>query len=385
MLLTKEVEVKLSSRTVKYYENLGYEIPMKKASKSYKEIYNKEYVYDFSIPIKIKVEDLTKGCNAEIQVLCDYCKDEIITMKYCTYLNTLKHINKSACQKCKGKKEREIFLIKYGVQNPSQLEEFKEKYRHSCIEKYGVDNYFKTEEFNEKRKVSMNEKYGVEYPLQSEKIQKKWIDTCISKYGFSNPAKAQEVKDKAAKTCTKRYGDIAPAKSLEVREKIVKTLYDNSSQKSSRQQRYICKLFSGVLNFPVKYYNADIYLPNDNLIVEIDFGGHTLSVKTGKITQEEFNKKEIVRNNVIKREGYKQMRIISSKDYLPSDKILLQMLEYTKEYFSSYPNRSWIEFNIDSSSIRNAEQKEGVFFNYGTLRKIKKSDIENINTETDCA
>ena len=65
------------------------------------------------------------------------------------------------------------------------------------------------------------------------------------------------------------------------------------------------------------------------------------------------------------------MRIISLKDKLPSDEILLQMLSEAKQYFFDYPNHSWIEFNIDTSTVRNAEQKDGVFFDYGKLRKIK--------------
>ena len=65
------------------------------------------------------------------------------------------------------------------------------------------------------------------------------------------------------------------------------------------------------------------------------------------------------------------MRIISSKDKLPSDEILLQMLSEAKQYFSDYPNHSWIEFNIDTSTVRDAEQKDSVFFDYGKLRNIK--------------
>ena len=66
------------------------------------------------------------------------------------------------------------------------------------------------------------------------------------------------------------------------------------------------------------------------------------------------------------------MRIISSKDLLPSDTLLLEMLSKAKEYFSKYPNHSWFEFNIDTSTVRNAEQPDGVFFDYGELRKIKE-------------
>jgi hypothetical protein len=74
---------------------------------------------------------------------------------------------------------------------------------------------------------------------------------------------------------------------------------------------------------------------------------------------------------VIKRAGYKQMRIVSSKDKLPSDEILLQMLSEAKQYFFDYPEHSWIEYNIDTSTVRNAEHKNGVFFDCGKLRNIK--------------
>ena len=42
-ILTKEVEIKVNSKTVKYYKSLGYEIPMKKASKSTYKKYKKEF------------------------------------------------------------------------------------------------------------------------------------------------------------------------------------------------------------------------------------------------------------------------------------------------------------------------------------------------------
>ena len=90
----------------------------------------------------------------------------------------------------------------------------------------------------------------------------------------------------------------------------------------------------------------------------------------GKETQEEFNQKEIIRNNIIKRAGYKQITIISSKDFLPSDKILLKMLEQAKQYFNT-TNHTWVVYDIDTSLVRNAENKEGVFFDFGELRKIK--------------
>lgn len=384
MLLTKEVQIKVCPQTVNHYLSLGYEIPMKKASESYRKIYHKEYVYDFSVPITVDVKDLTKGCKVDVDVLCDYCQEEIMTMKYATYSKTTEHLNKNSCKKCKGRKEEEYFLMKYGVRMPSQLDEFKEKYRTTCIERFGTDNYFKTKEFDVKRKESMNEKYGVEYPLQSKEIQERWKYTCMDKYGVNNPAKAQETKDKAAITNMKRYGGVAPAKSSDVRKKMSETLYINGTVSTSKQQFYLFNLYKTTdttiqLNYPISRFNADICLLNEKIDIEYDGGFHDGRVKLGQLTQEEFNRKEIIRNNIIKREGYKQIKIVSSKDLLPSDPILLQMLSEAKQYFSLYPNHSWIEFSIDTLTVRNAEHKDGIPYSFGELRKIKDSDLPNNN------
>ena len=72
------------------------------------------------------------------------------------------------------------------------------------------------------------------------------------------------------------------------------------------------------------------------------------------------------------------MRIISSDDKLPTDEILLSMLFKTKQYFSNYPNHSWIEYNIDTSIVRNAEYKDGVFFDFGKLQKINNNKLLGI-------
>lgn len=184
---------------------------------------------------------------------------------------------------------------------------------------------------------------------------------------------------KTHQTTFNRLGYYYASQSPEIKEKINKTLCKYSNQKTSRQQLYLYNLYGGELNYPIKCYSADICFPKEKLEIEVDCGGHDLNVKTGRVTQEEFDKRELIRNNLIKKEGYKQMRIISSKDKLPSDTVLLQMLKETREYFKRYPFHSWIEFNIDTSSVRNAECKNGIAYNYGKLRKIKEFEISNIN------
>lgn len=380
MLLTKEVEMKPTGKMVQYYRNKGYKA-------------------QFKMPLIIKVEDLSCSSNIHVDVICDYC-GTVCHPRYVSYCNSIKIDGTYACKHCVIHKAEKTMFVKYGVTNYSSTQECREKVANTLMsryginhvskskeflnrkrinnkEKYGVEHTFQVKELREKMKQVMLQKYGVENALQCKEIQEQIKNTIKQKYGVSYISQSPEIREKIIQNNLEKYGCKNPSQSPEIREKITQTLYANSSQKISKQQRYICNLYQGVLNFPVKYYNVDIYLLNDNLIVEYDGGGHMLNVIAGRETMEEFNQKEIVRYNVIKREGYKIMRIISTKDLLPSDSILLRMLEHAKQYFSNYPNHSWIEFNIDTSSVRSAEQKDGIFFDYGELRKIKKLDIKN--------
>ena len=305
MLLTKEVEVRLNSNNVNRYKRLGYQIPVKEATKLTKKTEHKEYVCDFSKSIVVKVEDLPKSSFANVNVLCDYCKEVVFSVTYHHYNEETKHINKHACKNCWQKKREEVFMMKHGVVSPFQLEDVQKRKIQSYINHYGVDN---------------------------------------------------------------------PNKSPKVREKTSQTFYENSTQKSSRQQRYINNLYQGILNFPVKSYCIDICLSNDNLSIEYDGSGHMLNVSMGRETIKEFNQKEIIRNNIIKREGYKQMRIVSRKDRLPGDQILLQMLQESKQYFTTTIH-TWQTYDIDQSLLFNAENKQGIPYDFGALRTIKDSDL----------
>ena len=322
-------------------------------------------------------------------------------------------------------KVKQSNIKKYGVENVLQSEEVKAKVKQTNMERYGVENVLLNPEIKSRRDNTLIEKFGTLYPLQNEECLNKCKNTNIEKYGVENVSQSKEVRDKVEKTNIEKYGVKNIGQSKEIREKIrqtnierygveslmslpefhehsrevdmkkygvyhhlqnpdilakqKETFYKNSTCPTSNQQKYINQLYFGVLNYPIKYYNVDIYLQKYNLVVEYDGGGHALDVVIGDESKEEHGRKEIVRNYVIKREGYKQMRIISSKDYLPSDAILLQMLDEAKQYFSDYPEHSWIEYNIDTSSVRNAENKNGVLYNFGKLRKISKSDIKDCN------
>ena len=315
-ILTKEVEVKPTGKMVKYYRNLGYDVK-----------YNQ--------PLLVKIEHLQMGSHANIEILCDMCNKNKMTVTYDTYNRVVENTGSYVCKECLGKKRNDTNLKRYGTNYPSQLKIFKEKTKQTNLKKYGVENVMMDFEIKKRLKQTIFQKYGVSSTMQLPKV----------------------------------------------REKANETLCKNGTQKTSKQQLYLHSILGGKLNFPISYYAIDICFPEEKLTLEYDGGFHDGRVKLGRLTQEEFNQKEIIRNNIIKREGYKQMRIISSKDRLPQDDILLQMLQDAKQYFSDYPNHSWIEFSIDTSTVRNAEHKEGVPYDFGELRTIKDKDIENIKED----
>jgi len=154
-------------------------------------------------------------------------------------------------------------------------------------------------------------------------------------------------------------------------ERIHKTMYENGTQQCSTQQRYIHSLIGGELNYPIKESSLDIAFINDKLYVEYDGGGHDLSVKLESTTQDEFDKKERNRRYALYRSGWKEIRIISKKDYLPNDNIILEMVNYAKEYLNT--GHSWIKFDIDNQLVKCSQFN--IKYNYNTLRRINKELI----------
>ena len=419
-LITEEVEVTAVQKNIKYFENLGYDIPKRiKINSNGKE----EIKYDLGKKFLVKVEDLPKGSNIKVRCECDYCNKpmDVIYNEYVKKMNGI--VPKICCKKCLGKKLVESNMItygvkttlelgdvqerikktlqnKYGVDHPSKSKEIREKRLNTFQSRYGVSNASQVPEFQEKKKQSCLKTTGYEYPLQSPQIQeemkKKMLDlyggeyslqcpsicekirkTNLEKYNCENAMQNKEIREKTNNTNLQRYGYKNPSQCPEIREKVTITLHENQTVATSTQQKYIAYLYSMELNYPILYWNVDMYDEENNLVVEYDGGGHFLDVELGETTQEEFDNKELVREKLIRQDGHKIMRIISKTDKLPSDQILLQMLSDAKQYFKDYPKHSWINFDINNGIIRNAKNKEGKPYDYGQLRKIKKTDLES--------
>ena len=371
-ILTKEVEVRLNGNNIKHYKNLGYEIPMREASKILK-IKGVDYVADLGKIINVKVNDLPLKSNILIEAMCDYCGEVNHSIKYVTYNSQTKNnTQKYACKKCSQFKVEQTNLEKYGVKCVLYLDEIKEKIKQTNLDRYGVENALLNKDIKDKRDATLMEKFGTLYPLQNNECFKKFKQTNMEKYGAEFTLQSEEIKQKIKQTNLDKYGYENSMQSPEISEKWF-SKYGSEFVNSSKQQRYLCDLYNGILNYPFKCFALDVCIPNDKLDVEFDGSGHKMSISLGSISEEDFEMKELYRNVAIKKEGYKQMRIISTKDLLPSDDILLQMLSIARNYFNT-TSHTWINFDIDNSIMINAENKDtnGVFFDYGELRRIKK-------------
>ena len=93
-LITTEVEITLNARTTKHYESLEYKIPKRKDNWG-------RMITPKGTKIKVKVKDLTKGCESKVKVKCDLCEKEY-ELRYCDYLK-YNHDTKIYCNDCAKK------------------------------------------------------------------------------------------------------------------------------------------------------------------------------------------------------------------------------------------------------------------------------------------
>jgi very-short-patch-repair endonuclease len=192
-------------------------------------------------------------------------------------------------------------------------------------------------------------------------------------HNFKNGERCWEcAKNKKVLTNLKRYKVKHTLSDKIVWLKTREALYKNGNVPCSQQQEYIYKIIGGVLNYPIESINVDILLDNKN-IIEYDGSGHNLSVKKRALSQEEFNKKEMRRNYFLMNKGYKMIRIISLKDNIPSDDILIKMLNDAKEIINS--GRSYVTFDIDNSLVITSQYTKP--YDFGKLRKIKEKDLQS--------
>lgn len=93
MLLTKEVELTLKGKIIKWYEEKGYEIPR------YTDIHGRTLIKK-GTKLKVRVEDLQHGSEAKVDIQCDNCGEILLGIQWKKYNKYVREGGKYFCNKC---------------------------------------------------------------------------------------------------------------------------------------------------------------------------------------------------------------------------------------------------------------------------------------------
>ena len=197
-----------------------------------------------------------------------------------------------------------------------QLKEFQEKARNTFAERHnGVQHQMHLQETKDKIKKTNVERRGVENPMQSKEVQEKVKRTNLERFGVEN---AHQHPDVVAKG--------------------LKTRFENGNIYASAEQKAICKIIGGVLDYPLYDIALDIALIEDRIDVEYNGSGHDNCVRYGAMSMEDFISRERKRRNKVIDRGWNLVEIYVYKD---DDRInfenyhLPEFIEHCKEKFNT--------------------------------------------------
>ena len=234
-------------------------------------------IYKYGQSVTVSIQDLPSTSGKSVHVRCEYCGN-IFTQPYRRYCTTK---GKHCCKQCVGQKILEVTVCKYGVTTTQSISEIRAKTVATCLQKFGYNNAMQNPTIRAKAQDTMIKKYGAPFSLESELLRTKITNT-LNSHGKEIP--------------------------------------------TSTQQKLLADWLGGQLNFRVGHYYADMYIPDSNLCVEYDGGGHTLAVIMGRLTEQEFMEKQQARDSFFVEHGYKVLHLICKKDILPPKQIVIQQI-----------------------------------------------------------
>jgi len=290
---------------------------------------------------------------------------------------------KEYIQKYEGKRNRSMihYKCKCGKNDTKRLDKYLKSPGY-CSEcniiisrekiKHPFDDVIKCFDDNNCELLSTKEDYITSRSLLKFRCSCGNIDY-ISYSQFKSGSRCKICKTELTKnTNIKRYGVEYPIQLEEFKAKQRNTMYKNNSAPSSKQQNHINDILNGELNYPVGHCSLDIAFPNEKIYIEYDGSGHELQVVFKSITKDEYINKERKRKYFLKKNGWQEIKIISRKDKLTSDHMLINMIDFAKEYLLT--GHSWITFDIDNGTVSYAnfigEYNFGLLFN--TIHSLRK-------------
>jgi hypothetical protein len=278
MILTTEIEFKLTQFNYHHYERLGYDTKGKDR-------------------IMVKIEDIGKSSSSKVKAKCDFCEKEK-ELQYVKYLKNISRGGIYACSnKCAVAKGQATCIEKYGCKSPLQNEQVKQNLVDYFTNTYGVTNTSQLESVKKKREDTMMERFGVKTNIILPETHKKAIEASITKesklkrsktnlekYGVDNYTKTKEYTENFIKDNITKFGVEYPAQNIDIHNKTQKSGlkikdYNGISYQGTYELDFLkfCELNNIEVGKPksVKYrynnkdkwYHPDFII--DNLLIEI--------------------------------------------------------------------------------------------------------------------
>jgi hypothetical protein len=76
---------------------------------------------------------------------------------------------------------------------------------------------------------------------------------------------------------------------------------------------------------------------------------------------------------MLRRENWKMIEIISKKDLLPQDDIIIELVDKAKQYLKN--NHSYFCIDIDNNKLKCKEYE--IDYDFGKLRRIYQKTLDN--------
>jgi hypothetical protein len=338
-ILEKEVWVTLSSKNMKHYENLGYELPKTKDKRGRLKVPRGK-------GILVKVEHISSGSNIKVTKICDICDEYIPNRPYYRILKDRSKYNGiDKCKQCISKVTYENSLEHYAINNKKEylLEEFStgNEYKPSeifkgsskrcwwncptCTSEYAMPPKNRTTGRGQNcpycsgKKVNNINCLANTHPEIAKLLKHK-------KRGYEITSGSQRKEDFLCKRCghisnklikdTVYHGFSCSKCSdgISYPEKFMISFLDQHEIDYERQ-----KIFNGLEN---KKY--DFYIPALNCIIETNGGQHYIGgfEKLGGRTLQEEQKNDLLKKEFAEKIGIKNYIVIDCS---------ISKLEYIKE------------------------------------------------------
>jgi hypothetical protein len=166
-------------------------------------------------------------------------------------------------------KSRKIFKEKYGVEWATQSEEYKQKSRQTKLERYGNEYYAGWEKSTEKnRNKSIQEQDKINDKRRSTNLERYGVENVFLKHGNNSKVNKGNSSIKEYKLPSGKIIGIRGYENLVLNE-LLKEYDESKLQIHDDLREYVIERFEYQSVDRKRLYYPDIYIPSENLIIEV--------------------------------------------------------------------------------------------------------------------